>query len=40
MWGVNCCSRRARSTPKTRAASSDRAAMDMDDVIRQPVLQS
>jgi hypothetical protein len=40
MWGVNCCNRRARSTPKTRPVSSDRAATDMNDVMGLSVLQS
>lgn len=40
MWGVNCCSRSARSTPKTRPVSSDRVAMDMDNVMRRSGLQS
>ena len=40
MWGVNCCNRRARSTPKTRPVSSDRAATDIDDVMELSVLQS
>jgi hypothetical protein len=33
MWGVNCCNKRARNTPKIRPVSSDRAARDMDDAL-------
>jgi hypothetical protein len=39
MWGVNCCSSSAISTPNTRPVSSDRAAMDMDDAMRRSRLQ-